>query len=49
MNCKQGDLAVIVRSRLGLEGVFVRCVRLHGSTTHEMLRLVGLPNQPEIA
>ena len=28
MNCKQGDLAVIVRSFSGNEGKIVRCVRL---------------------
>lgn len=28
MNCKQGDLAVIVRSYAGNEGKIVRCVRL---------------------
>jgi hypothetical protein len=28
MNCKQGDLAVIVRSRAGNEGRFVTCLRL---------------------
>lgn len=28
MNCKQGDLAVVVRSWAGNEGRIVRCVRL---------------------
>lgn len=28
MNCKQGDLAVFVRSTAGNEGRIVRCVRL---------------------
>ena len=28
MNCKQGDLAIVVRSRVGLEGTIVRCVKL---------------------
>jgi len=28
MNCKQGDLAVIVRSLAGNEGKIVRCLRL---------------------
>ena len=28
MNCKPGDLAVIVRSRAGNEGKIVRCIRL---------------------
>lgn len=28
MNCKQGDLAVIVRSYAGNEGKIVRCLRL---------------------
>lgn len=30
MNCKQGDLAVFVRSEAGNEGKIVRCVRLNG-------------------
>lgn len=30
MNCKQGDLAVIVRSAAGNEGKIVRCVRFIG-------------------
>ena len=30
MNCKQGDLAVIVRSLAGNEGKIVRCVQLLG-------------------
>ena len=29
MNCKQGDLAVIVRSDSGNEGVIVQCLRLY--------------------
>lgn len=29
MNCKQGDLAIIIKSRAGNEGKIVRCVRLH--------------------
>lgn len=28
MNCKKGDLAVIVRSEAGNEGKFVTCIRL---------------------
>ena len=28
MNCKQGELAVIVRSKAGNEGRIVKCVRL---------------------
>lgn len=31
MNCKQGDLAVIVKSAAGNEGKIVTCVRLLGS------------------
>lgn len=31
MNCKQGDLALIVRSAAGNEGKIVRCVELAGS------------------
>lgn len=30
MNCKQGDLAVIVRSASGNEGKIVRCVKFAG-------------------
>ena len=28
MNCKPGDLAIVVRSQLGNEGKIVRCIRL---------------------
>lgn len=30
MNCKQGDLAVIVRSFCGNEGRIVRCLKFYG-------------------
>jgi hypothetical protein len=30
MNCKQGDLAIVVKSEAGNEGKIVRCVRLIG-------------------
>jgi hypothetical protein len=30
MNCKPGDLAIIVKSLAGNEGKIVRCVRLRG-------------------
>ena len=30
MNCKQGDLAIIVRSMAGNEGKIVRCLRFVG-------------------
>lgn len=30
MNCKPGDLAVVVRSYRGFEGRIVRCVRIMG-------------------
>jgi hypothetical protein len=30
MNCKQGDLAVVVRSASGNEGRIVRCIRTMG-------------------
>ena len=30
LNCKEGDLAVIVRSSAGNEGKIVRCIRLRG-------------------
>lgn len=32
MNCKQGDLAVIVRSSCGNEGKVVHCIRLFTNT-----------------
>lgn len=32
MNCKQGDLAVIVRSELGNEGKILKCLRLATSS-----------------
>lgn len=31
MNCKQGDLAIIVKSLAGNEGKIVRCVRFIGN------------------
>ena len=31
MNCKQGDLAIVVRSYAGNEGKIVRCLRFVGS------------------
>lgn len=34
MNCKQGDLAIIVKSRAGNEGKIVTCLRL--ATTEEI-------------
>jgi hypothetical protein len=30
MNCKQGDLAIVVRSTVGNEGKIVSCVKLFG-------------------
>ena len=36
MNCKQGDLAVIVRSVAGNEGKIVRCVRFIGNEVASM-------------
>ena len=38
MNCKQGDLALIVKSVAGNEGKIVRCVKLHKNL------LVNFPN-----
>lgn len=35
MNCKQGDLAIVVKSNYGNEGKIVRCVRIHDSETHD--------------
>lgn len=41
MNCKPGDLAIVVRSKAPwLLGRVVTCVRLHDSQTHD---LDGLP------
>ena len=34
LNCKQGDLAVIVRSMAGNEGKIVRCLRLVFDPSH---------------
>ena len=36
MNCKPGDLAVVIKSISGNEGRIVRVVRLHHSTTHDI-------------
>ena len=36
MNCKQGDLAVIVRSFANNEGKIVRCQRLHSSEIRDL-------------
>ena len=36
MNCKQGDLAVIVRSVSRNEGRIVRCLRLHSSEMFDL-------------
>lgn len=33
LNCKPGDLAVIVRSTCGNEGKIVRCIELHPAGT----------------
>lgn len=38
MNCKQGDLAIIVKSVAGNEGKIVRCVKFHKNL------LVNFPN-----
>jgi len=35
MNCKQGDLAIIVTSYSGNEGMIVRCVRYLGPITYQ--------------
>lgn len=34
LNCKQGDLAIIVKSKAGNEGKIVRCVEYMGVLTH---------------
>lgn len=36
MNCKQGDLAIIVKSDAGNEGKIVRCVRYLGCIAHRL-------------
>ncbi len=36
LNCKPGDLAVIVRSVAGNEGKIARCLRLHTSGTEDL-------------
>lgn len=36
MNCKPGDLAVIVRSKCGNEGVVLRCIRLSPKSEHNL-------------
>ena len=33
LNCKVGDLAIVVRSRAGNEGKIVRCLALHPAGT----------------
>ena len=43
LNCKEGDLAVIVRSTAGNEGKIVRCVRLRG------LKPQAYPDRVELA
>lgn len=36
MNCKPGDLAVVVRSKCGNEGVILRCIRLSPKSEHKL-------------
>ena len=36
MNCKPGDLAVIVKSSYGNAGKVVRCIRLHDSKERDL-------------
>lgn len=45
MNCKPGDLAVIVRSMAGNEGKIVRCVRLADSSE---AKEAGFDMRPEV-
>lgn len=40
MNCKQGDLAIIVESMAGNEGKIVRCVEFFGTATYRIRREV---------
>lgn len=47
MNCKQGDLAVMVRSRAGNEGKIVRCIRLVEPGLYPMS--TGIPARLEAA
>lgn len=46
MNCKQGDLAIIVRSYAGNEGKIIRCIRLHDSETRDLDGGRVVPNGP---
>ena len=41
MNCKPGDLAVMVRSCSGNEGVILRCIRLATSSEIDANRFVS--------
>lgn len=42
MNCKQGDLAIIVKSNAGNEGKIVRCLRLVGEArSSDGIRMAG--------
>ena len=37
LNCKQGDLAIVIRSHAGNEGKIVTCVRLTTDVPHGMM------------
>ena len=41
MNCKQGDLAVVVRSLAGNDGVIVRCIQLMPAGTDDLSVFLG--------
>ena len=41
MNCKQGDLAIVVRSVCGNEGKIVRCLKLYPAGTDGMDKSLG--------
>ena len=43
MNCKEGDLAIVVRSICGNEGRIFTCIKLHDNQTHDV---DGLPFDP---
>ena len=40
LNCKQGDLAIVIRSHAGNEGKIVTCVRLTTDVPHGMMWIV---------
>lgn len=46
MNCKEGDLAIVIRSKCGNEGKIVRCVKYMGERRYVSINLkVSEPRQ----